>query len=238
MLRDLTSEAETRLSDRTQFAGRLRLGATETIALTWLSDLVVRMNEEYPRLVIDMNIDLTHVMWRKLRAGELDMILLPGPAYGNDLATTYLGSILYTWMASPKLKKVDTSRPLTPRDFASVPIITLSEESNLHAIIETWLRDIRSEPRRLDVCNNLGVVAELTIAGLGISMLPPEIFRPRIESGDLCELKTEPPIAPLEFWAVRARQHVSPVTETIDELAREASTFHFDENVAERLAAQ
>ena len=79
------------------------------------------------------------------------------------------------------------------------------------------------------------MVAELTIAGLGISMLPPEIFRPRIESGDLCELKTEPPIAPLEFWAVRARQHVSPVTETIAELAREASTFHFDENVAERL---
>ena len=70
----LASEAEQRLSDRKQVSGRLRLGVTETIALTWLPRLVARLNEEFPALVIDLDIDLTNGMWRKIRSGNLDHV--------------------------------------------------------------------------------------------------------------------------------------------------------------------
>lgn len=224
---DLTQEAEDRLSERTQFTGRLKLGVTESVALTWLPDLVVRLNDEFPAMLIDLDINLTQVVWRKLRGGELDLAILPGPAFGTDLSTTYLGSILYTWMASPKLKLGRLQDELTPQDFKSVPVITLSEDSNLHEIIETWFKENRSAPRRVDVCNSLGVVAALTVAGLGISMLPPSVFAEEIRSGDLYELKTGPHIEPLEFWAVQTRRHATPIIETIAKYARQASTFEF-----------
>lgn len=224
---DLVQEAEGRMSDRSQLSGRLKLGVTESVALTWLSDLVVRLNEEFPAILIDLDINLTQVVWRKLRNGELDLAILPGPAFGSDLSTTYLGSILYTWMASPKLNLVNADGHLSAQDFNRVPVITLSEDSNLHEIIETWFSSNSSAPRRVDVCNSLGVVAELTMAGLGISMLPPIIFADDIKRGDLFELKTTPDIEPLEFWAVQNRRHVSPITETIASYARQASTFQF-----------
>jgi len=224
---DLVQEAEGRMSDRSQLSGRLKLGVTESVALTWLSDLVVRLNEEFPAILIDLDINLTQVVWRKLRNGELDMAILPGPAFGSDLSTTYLGSILYTWMASPRLNLVNADGQLSAQDFNRVPIITLSEDSNLHEIIETWFSTNSSAPRRVDVCNSLGVVAELTMAGLGISMLPPIIFADEIKRGDLFQLKTTPDIEPLEFWAVQNRRHVSPITETIARYARQASTFQF-----------
>ncbi|MGI9463942.1 MAG: LysR family transcriptional regulator [Aestuariivirgaceae bacterium] len=224
---DLAEEAAGRLSDRSQFTGRLKLGVTESVALTWLSGLVVRLNEEFPAMLIDLDINLTQVVWRKLRNGELDLAILPGPAFGSDLSTTYLGSILYTWMASPKLKLAGSAGQLTAGDFKSVPVITLSEDSNLHDIIEAWFSKNSSAPRRVDVCNSLGVVAELTKAGLGISMLPPSIFADEIRRGDLYELETGPKIEPLDFWAVQTRRHVSPITETIARFARQASTFDF-----------
>ncbi|WP_108879975.1 LysR substrate-binding domain-containing protein [Anderseniella sp. Alg231-50] len=224
---DLVQEAEGRMSDRSQLSGRLKLGVTESVALTWLSDLVVRLNEEFPAILIDLDINLTQIVWRKLRDGELDLAILPGPAFGSDLSITYLGSILYTWMASPKLKLVNADGQLSANDFNRVPVITLSEDSNLHEIIETWFSSNSSAPRRVDVCNSLGVVAELTMAGLGISMLPPIIFSDEIERGDLFELKTKPDIKPLEFWAVQTSRHVSPITETIAQYARQASTFRF-----------
>jgi len=224
---DLVQEVEGRMSDRSQLSGRLKLGVTESVALTWLSDLVVRLNEEFPAVLIDLDINLTQIVWQKLRNGELDLAILPGPAFGSDLSTTYLGSILYTWMASPKLKLVNAGGQLSAKDFNRVPVITLSEDSNMHEIIETWFSDNSTAPRRVDVCNSLGVVAELTMAGLGISMLPPIIFADEIERGDLFELKTEPAIEPLEFWAVQTRRQVSPITESIAQHARQASTFQF-----------
>lgn len=223
----LATEAEERLSDQKQISGRLRLGVTETIALTWLPQLVARLNEEFPALVMDLDIDLTNGIWRKLRAGELDIALLPGPAYGADLTIEYLGSSLYTWMASPKLGV--PRRALTPKDLETVPIITLSEDSNLHEIIETWFRDSNSVPHRVDVCNSLGVVAALTVGGLGISMLPPDILRAEIERGDLLYLEFAPPIEPLSFWAVHPRRSESSLTEAIVGIARDTSTFEFGE---------
>ncbi|MDH3667934.1 MAG: LysR family transcriptional regulator [Paracoccaceae bacterium] len=224
---DLAMEAETRLGDRSQVTGRLKLGVTESVALTWLSSLVVHLNEEFPAMLIDLDVNLTNVVWTKLRGGDLDLAVLPGPAYGADLATTYLGSILYTWMASPKMGLGGPGRRLGPKDLESVPVITLSEDSNLHDIIDTWFGKSSAAPRRVDVCNSLGVVAELTMAGLGISMLPPSIFAEEICSGRLYELKTGPRITPLDFWAVQPRRGQTPVTDTIARFASEASTFEF-----------
>ena len=224
---DLAMEAETRLGDRTQLTGRLKLGVTESVALTWLSSLVVRLNEAFPAMLIDLDVNLTNVIWRKLRGGELDLAILPGPAYGADLATTYLGAILYTWMASPKMGLGGPSRRLGPKDLDSAPVITLSEESNLHEIIDAWFGKDSAAPRRINVCNSLGVVAELTMAGLGISMLPPSIFADQIATSRLYELKTGPRIKPLEFWAVQPRRRQTPVTESIVRFASEASSFDF-----------
>ncbi len=224
---DLTTEVQTRLSDHSQYTGRINLGVTESVALTWLPELVVRINEEYPAMVIDLDVDLTNVIWRKLRAGQLDLAILPGPAFGADLSTTYLGDIRYTWMASPKLGFKKSKAQLKPQDLSSVPVITLSEDSNMHDIIEHWFTQNKSVPHRVDVCNSLGVVAALTVAGLGIAMLPPTIFKDEIKAGTLHELETGPFIDPLQFWAVQPSRHVSPITQIISDYARQASTFHF-----------
>lgn len=224
---NLAMEAETRLGRGANITGRLKLGVTESVALTWLSDLVVRMNEAFPAMLIDLDVDLTNNIWRKLRAGDLDIALLPGPVYGADLSATYLGSIQYTWMASPKMRVGTPGRKLSPPDLRLVPVITLSEESNMHDIIESWFGKDSTTPRRVDVCNSLGVIAELTMAGLGISMLPPTIFADEIEAGRLQELDVSSRIQPLDFWAVQPRRHQTPVTETIARFSDETSTFDY-----------
>ena len=228
----LTAEAEHRLSDQSSLSGRVRLGVTETVALTWLPQFVARLNEEFPAVVIDLDIDLTIGLWRKLRAGNLDLALLPGPAYGPDLVTAFLGSALYTWMASPK--RGFSRDVVTPKDLEASPIITLSSDSNMHEIIESWFRDNNAEPHRIDVCNSLGVVAALTVAGLGVSMLPPGIFHREIERGELQVLNIAPAIEPLRFWAVHPRQRENALVRVMVGRAREISTFDFTDRLRDR----
>ncbi len=200
--------------------GRIRLGVTETIALTWLPELVGRINGRFPEVAVELDVDLTEGVFNRLYHGDLELAMLPGPVGGPNLETRSLGKIRYDWMASPSLKV--PNRMLTPVDLAAWPIITLSHESNLHDVIEGWFREHGAKPRRIDVCNSLGVVASLTMAGLGIAMLPPSVF-----AGErrLKALATEPKIADLDFVAAYPRNTDSPLIRAIAEMAVEVSTF-------------
>lgn len=217
----LSKEARFRIGARSQLTGRLRLGVTETIALTWLPDLVARVNEEYPNVVLELDMDLSRHVLSKLEAGEVDLALLPGPISLPNMQSRSLGSVLYTWMASPKLGIPQDV--LSPKDLQYWPLITLPTASNLHFIIDEWYRGDGVTPRRVDLCNNLSVVAKLVAAGLGIAMLPPSIFRDGIEKGEMVVLDVRPTMEPMEFVSLYRTSQVSDLAMAISDLAVEHS---------------
>lgn len=224
----MTEEAQNRFGGAQTLAGRIRLGVTETVALTWLPDLVSRINAKFPEIVVELDVDLTTGVWNKLNAGELEIALLPGPAQGPGLVAASLGYIRYDWMASTRLDIPD--RELQPKDLAAWPIITLGRESSLHDVIEVWFRRYGLRPRRVDVCNSLGVVASLTKAGLGISLLPPSVLRDERDRGELRLLKTAPRLDDLEFQAVYPRNAETPLIKFVVEMAHQVSTFRSKES--------
>ena len=217
------NEAQLRLGASSAVSGRVRLGVTETIALTWLPEFVARLNKQYPGIFLELDVGLTHGVWNDLEAGRIDLALLPGPAHGPGLITVPLGTILYTWMASPKLGIPCEAR--SPKDLQAWPIVTLSRDSNLYDIIEQWFRRGNAEPRRVDACNSLGVVARLTAAGLGISLLPPSIYCEEITDGDLSIVSVSPAIEPLEFFAVYRQRRGAILEPIVAEVAQGISTF-------------
>ena len=220
----LASEAETLLGDPTTISGRIRIGVGETIALTWLPDFIARLNVLFPKLTIESEVDLTASLWHRFGVGDLEIMLLPGPAFGQGLVVDHLGTASYAWMASPKLK-LPKHRPLTLVDLEPLPIITLSRDSILHEITEDWFRGKRAEPHRMDVCNSLGVVASLTMAGLGISMLPPQIYHREIEREELMVLETEPRLQAIDFISVFRPDRAPAFIRSIADIAIETSTF-------------
>lgn len=219
----LATEAQTRLGDPKSLTGQVRLGVTETIALTWLPDLLARLSEKFPGVVVDLTVDLTAGIWKRLEAGDLEIALLPGQASGPRLASVPLGTIRYAWMASPRLKV--PRRRLSPPDLAAWPVITLSQDSVLYDMVDDWFRKNGVEPRRMQVCNSLGVVTVLTIQGLGISLLPPGIFRREVKRGELVVINTAPALEPIAFHAVYHRSGDSHLVQYLADLAQTVSTF-------------
>ena len=217
------SEAQLRLGASTAISGRVRLGVTETVALTWLPEFVARLNQDFPAIVLELDVGLTHKVWDDLESRRIDLAILPGPAHGPGMVVLPLGTILYTWMASPKLGIPSESR--SPRDLQAWPIVTLSRDSNLYDIIENWFLRGSATPRRIDACNSLGVVARLTISGLGISLLPPTIYDEEIGSGDLEIINCVPAIKPLEFVAVYRQRRGAFLEPIVSEVAQQISTF-------------
>lgn len=222
----LESQIRSSIADPAALAGTLRVGVAEFIALSWLPDWVGAANRRYPNVVLEMDVDLTLALHEKLADGRLDMALLPGPTPIPDLVQKPLGSVEFSWMASPSL---NVPRGLVgARDLEPFPIIMLSHHSNLHAILRNWFELEGVTPRRVDVCNSLATVASLTIAGLGVSFLPRRHHDEDVRLGRLQILKTRPAIAPLQYVAAYRSDRPSALSAALAALAVSTSSYDKD----------
>ena len=225
-LLSLTADLHERVAKPGLLSGLVRAGVTETIALTWLPTLVERVNKELPNVILELDVDLMRNLWEKFERGDLELLLLPGPIGKADMEAEYLGSTPYVWMSAPRLAL--PSRPITPADLKGRSVITLGSASTMHDVSRRWFRDQGASAQSRDICNSLAVVAALTTAGLGVSLLPPIIYHREIEQGALIVHDSDPPMPPIEFWAVYPRRPVSALPANVARFAREVTTFDIE----------
>lgn len=218
-----TSEIRHRIGDPKVLSGTVRLGVTEFVAVTWLPRLVGAINENYPDIALELDVDLTLTQLRKLQNGDLDVAVLPGPSEEPGLANLSLGSVEFAWMASRKLGV--PREKLTPRDLHAWPLLIPTHESNLHKLLAKWFEEGNATIRRSNACNSIGVLAALTMAGLGVSYLPREHFAREIDDGRLQVLDIAPRLPDLEYFAIFEKRQIQPLSQTIAQLAQQNSTF-------------
>jgi DNA-binding transcriptional LysR family regulator len=219
----VTAEMRLRIADEKATQGVVRVGIVEMISVTWLPLFVKAVHDHYPKISLELDEALTQDLVDRLNSGTLDLILTPGRVTGYNIAPISLGTVAFSWMASPKLalpKKI-----LRPRDLQNVPIIGLSKESYHYRSIEDWFHAGEANFRRIDTCKSLGVAASLATAGLGITLLPQHFYAREIKSKQLRIIETEPKFSPVEFTATTSTDGIHPVARKIATLAAEVSNF-------------
>lgn len=219
----ITAEMRLRIADESATQGVVRVGIVEMISVTWLPLLVKAVHDHYPKISLELDEALTQDLVDRLNSGTLDLILTPGRVTGYNTAPISLGTVSFSWMASPKL--VLPKRTLRPRDLHNIPIIGLSKESYHYKSIEDWFHAGETNFRRIDTCKSLGVAASLATAGLGITLLPQRYYAREIKSKQLRVIETEPKFSPVEFTATTSTDGIHPVARKIAALAAEVSNF-------------
>ena len=60
-------------------SGTVRIGVAETIVQTWLPTLIELVHTAYPALVLEIEVDTTHVLRPHLLSRQIDLAFLMGP---------------------------------------------------------------------------------------------------------------------------------------------------------------
>lgn len=111
-----------------------------------------------------------------------------------------------------------------PEDFRPWRILSLGDQSYHYKTIQEWLRG-GTQIQNVDVCNSTSILASMTMAGLGISVLPPSCYRNDLKNHRLRQLNTEPKVPRAKFWAVYLRSRVSPIIARLASIAQDTSSF-------------
>lgn len=180
-------------SNRT-LRGLLRLGAVESVALLALPNLLPRFIANYPDLKVELTLDVSSGLSRKLNAGELDVAILTDPQVNDTISVEPVGRIELDWMASDRLKL--PKREIRPRDLQSLPIFTMPNPSTIFQSMDRWFSQADVEPEHVSICNSLALMARLIVEGQGVAVLPTALMRAEIESGQIRVLKCKAPVTP------------------------------------------
>jgi len=224
----LGSEIQQRVGTRDTLSGRVRLGITSVPAATWLPQLVRRLAQAYPGIMLEFTVDTSERMRDLLGDGELDVAFLSGSLPGSShLTAEPVGNVELAWLAAPGMglplhhAQGSSVARMTPVDLAASPIITDLPGSQLHAIGEAWFASGGVKPERHHACSSLIGRIRLAVEGMGVALAAPAAAAREIAEGALRVLAADPPLQPLEYVLASSALALSPAVQAVSNMARE-----------------
>lgn len=216
----LAQEAASSLSRAPR--GTLRVTASVAFGHHFLVPLLPDFRERYPQIEIEL-----HLLDRMVDLVEegFDVAIRLSERLPEGMVAKRLGKVRYQLCASPGLTGIDQVQ--SPDDLAALPALKLAGRRAK----EPW-KLVRGQEQVLvrpagPVSANTGdALLFLTVAGLGVSLLPDYVYAGAIERGELVALlpgwDVHGPFGDA-FWALRPERRALPkVTAFIDFLAQAA----------------
>ncbi|WP_407165591.1 LysR family transcriptional regulator [Bradyrhizobium sp. ORS 111] len=195
----LRSEMMAEVGDRSAMRGALRLGVAETIVHTWLPRLVKSVNEIYPNLSLEIEVDITPNLTARLLAQEIELAFVLGPVSASGAHNRVLCDYPISFLASPALGL--GAGPVARQDLARFPIITFPRKTQPYETVRALFNGPDLPPIRLHASTSLATVIHMANEGLGVAVIPAAIVENELADGRLQLLDTDLKLPPLTFTA-------------------------------------
>lgn len=209
--------------------GLVRVGAADTVALTWLPMLMSRLSEQYPQIDVELIVDLSLHLQNRLEDRDLDIAFLVGPIGDPEITTRHLGDVHNAWMGAPGLLR-RRDKGLAPSEMAQIPIFTHSRGSHLHRAMARWFEEHGVRPARVHGCNSLSTMIRMTIAGLGLSVLPIDMLQEEVAKRKLTVVAPQAKFPANRFLVAHQSETfdatVTLISDLAVELAKASGIFH------------
>lgn len=201
--------------------GNFRVGVTEFIALTWLTSLIQRVQQDHPDVTLEPVVDAGVHLFDRLQEQQLDVCIMPGTFWGSGFTTVKVGQVEEIWVVSPR---VQVPRALKPHEFADHPVIEESAGASKNRFYEEWRAQKGYRFGKVLHTNSTTLLRDLTVRGFGISQLSREYVGADLKAGRLRVVNTDK-LPPMVYSAVYRTETATPALRRIVELAVETCDF-------------
>ncbi|SMG48737.1 LysR family transcriptional regulator [Paraburkholderia susongensis] len=204
----------------------VQIGLTELVALTWFPAFLKEMHELFPHLTLQPYVDMSGPLREQVIDGRLDLAILPEPELPAFVTRVALGSASFAWFCRPG--QFDGQRTVSLRELGTVPVIEQVPVSIVTILGSRVLESAGVDPERICGGNNAVAVGGLVAAGVGVSLLPVDLFRKQVRSGLMQIVTTEPAVPPVRYDAIFLKQSHSALGYMVADVARRCCNFSLD----------
>lgn len=209
------------LSDlRAKPAGIIRITAVDHAAETVLWPALSDFLAKYPEVHVDLIVDNT---LRDIVAERFDAGIRMGERVARDMIAVRIGpNLRMAAVATPAYFEAH-GRPRVPQDLASHSCINLRLPTLGGVYAWEFEKDSREIKVRVEgqlTANDIAVISDAALQGIGIGFMPEDIARPHLESGTLVRVLADwtPPFPGYHIYYPSRRQHSTAFALLVDAL--------------------
>lgn len=209
------------LSDlRAKPAGIIRITAVDHAAETVLWPALSDFLAKYPEVHVDLIVDNT---LRDIVAERFDAGIRMGERVARDMIAVRIGpNLRMAAVATPAYFEAH-GRPRVPQDLASHSCINLRLPTLGGVYAWEFEKDSREIKVRVEgqlTANDIAVIRDAALQGIGIGFMPEDIARPHLESGTLVRVLADwtPPFPGYHIYYPSRRQHSTAFALLVDAL--------------------
>jgi DNA-binding transcriptional LysR family regulator len=176
--------------------GRLRLGVIESVVHSWLADFVRELNAGYPELEVDLTVDVSSVLEKRLRARELDLVVRVEGISSSEIMSEALAIYPVRWIARKGL--LSLRKEGLAKRVLQLPILTFGRGTTPQRMLEDIIAKLANlvaipiEKTRITCSPSVAAIVQLVKDGYGVAAIPSLFVNADLESGDFVELPLQP----------------------------------------------
>lgn len=181
-----------RVANTSQMDGLFRIGASETVAQAWLPDFLKAFSNEFPRVNIDLTVDISGNLRNSLLQQNVDLAFLMGPVSEFTVENVMLPKFHLYWYKSRGSGAVDLNE---------TPVISYAARTRPHRELMAELSRRFGPNVRVYSSASLSASLQMIAAGIAVGPYPRALATSLIWSDQIEEFDPGFKPNPLEFTA-------------------------------------
>lgn len=171
-------EISQRIADPTGIEGNFRIGVSETIAQAWLPRFLERVSRDYPRLSLELTVDISINLREDLLARRLDLALLMGPISEYSTNNVALPEFELRWYRAAGFG---------PVDLTVTPVISYARNTRPYRELVEELARRYGPSVRIYTSASLSASIQMIAAGIGVGPYPCSLASEKLAAGQIEE---------------------------------------------------
>lgn len=187
--------------------GTIKIGTGTTLMRKYLLKYIEEFHNTYPNITLDIYTDPTKKLIKRLRDGDLDIIIGKKPKrLDSDLSYQELSKTNYIFVANPKYFKIDDV--LEPKELLNYPILLQEYPSNSRDNAEEYFENnnLIVEPTMSIASSNL--LIDFIKMGYGIGYVTKLYAKDELKNKKLKEINLSVPTQEISFGIITLKNNI------------------------------
>ncbi|MFW1741138.1 LysR family transcriptional regulator MumR [Acinetobacter johnsonii] len=210
---DLVAE----LTENQHLTGTIRLGVSETIVYTWLVEYIEKVQKEFPKVSVEIVVDLTPNLQEGVRTGDLDMAFLLGPTLAFECVEQALCDFELSFLAAPSFK--GGVGQMSFNALMSHTILTYPKITYPYKELKAKMKEQALDEPLSITSYSLATLLRLAEQGLGIAVVPTLTALKEITDGRLEILNTPIQLKTFHFTSIYMQGNDAALKEKLTDVA-------------------
>ena len=210
---DLVAE----LTENQHLTGTIRLGVSETIVYTWLVEYIEKVQKEFPKVSVEIVVDLTPNLQEGVRTGDLDMAFLLGPTLAFECVEQALCDFELSFLAAPSFK--GGVGQMSFKALMSHTILTYPKITYPYKELKAKMKEQALDEPLSITSYSLATLLRLAEQGLGIAVVPTLTALKEITDGRLEILNTPIQLKTFHFTSIYMQGNDAALKEKLTDVA-------------------